>query len=46
MAGGAGNDTYVVDNAGDTVSELANQGTDTVGARSATRSAAHVENLV
>jgi serralysin len=39
MAGGAGNDTYVVDNAGDTVSELANQGTTRSRARSATRSA-------
>ena len=29
MIGGAGNDTYVVDNAGDVVTENANEGTDT-----------------
>ena len=47
MIGGTGNDTYVVDNAGDAVIENAGEGTDTVlsSASSATRSAAKVENL-
>jgi len=30
MVGGAGNDTYYVDNAGDVVTEAANEGTDTI----------------
>ena len=46
MTGGAGNDTYVVDNAGDVVTEAAGGGTDTVQSLGQpTRSAANVENL-
>ena len=41
----AGDDTYVVDNAGDVVTENAGEGTDPVQRRSTTRSAANVENL-
>ncbi len=39
LSGGAGNDTYVIDAAGDTVTEAASEGTDTVKRASATRSA-------
>ncbi len=30
MSGGAGNDTYFIDNLGDTITELASEGVDTV----------------
>ena len=30
MVGGAGDDTYLVNNVGDTVTELADEGTDTI----------------
>ncbi|WP_304611093.1 carbohydrate-binding domain-containing protein [Microvirga sp. ACRRW] len=46
MFGGAGNDRYVVDNAGDAVTELANEGTDTVEASIAYALGANVEHLI
>lgn len=45
MVGGAGNDTYVVDNVGDTVSELLNEGTDTILSSVTYTASANVENL-
>ena len=46
LYGGLGNDTYVVDNTGDTVTESTGQGTDTVRASVSFTLSAHVENLV
>ena len=45
MAGGAGNDIYVVDNAGDVVTEALNEGTDTVQSSVSFTLGANVENL-
>ncbi|MBW2415532.1 MAG: hypothetical protein JRG76_13585, partial [Deltaproteobacteria bacterium] len=45
MTGGTGDDTYFVDDAGDTVSELAAEGTDTVIASVDYTLTANVENL-
>ncbi|HEU4459752.1 MAG TPA: calcium-binding protein [Methylibium sp.] len=46
LIGGAGNDTYVVDAATDVVTEIANEGTDTVESSVTWTLGANVENLV
>lgn len=46
MAGGKGDDSYYVDNAGDKVIEQAGEGVDTVYAKVSTALSANVENLV
>jgi Ca2+-binding RTX toxin-like protein len=46
MLGGKGNDTYVVENVGDKVTELANEGLDTVQASVNYALGANVENLI
>jgi Ca2+-binding RTX toxin-like protein len=46
LYGGAGNDTYGVDNAGDSVTENANEGTDTVQSSVTFTLGVNVENLV
>ena len=45
MLGGIGDDSYVVDNTGDSVTELADEGTDTVNASVTYTIGANVENL-
>jgi Ca2+-binding RTX toxin-like protein len=45
MVGGAGNDTYAIDNAGDSVSEAFNEGVDTVITSLSHTLGANVENL-
>lgn len=45
MEGGAGDDTYVVDNAGDLAKEFVGEGTDTVNSSKTFTIANHVENL-
>ncbi|MGO8140901.1 calcium-binding protein, partial [Rhizobium leguminosarum] len=46
LIGGAGDDTYIIDNAGDLVTEVADEGTDTVKTVLASYTlAANVENL-
>ena len=46
MVGGAGNDAYFVDNAGDAITENANEGTDTVYSTAHLRLTANLENLL
>ncbi len=46
LAGGAGNDTYFVDVSSDVVTELVNEGTDTVNATITYTLGANVENLM
>ena len=46
MVGGAGNDVYIVDIAGDTVTELAAEGNDTINSSVTFTISANVENLV
>ena len=45
MAGGAGDDTYLVDNVADTVTEAVNEGTDTIETSVTYALPANVENL-
>ncbi|CAN5472179.1 hypothetical protein BH11PSE11_BH11PSE11_04940 [soil metagenome] len=45
MLGGAGNDLYIVDNVNDKISELANEGIDTVKASTSYKLGDNVENL-
>ena len=45
MLGGAGNDLYVVDNAGDVVTELADEGTDRVNSSVSYALGTNIENL-
>ena len=45
LSGGAGNDTYIVENAGDVVTEAVNEGTDTVQSSITFALGANVENL-
>jgi len=45
MTGGRGDDTYIVDNTGDRIVELAGEGTDTIVSSVSFTASAHVENL-
>lgn len=45
MVGGTGDDIYIVDNAGDTIVESANEGTDLIRSSASYTLGAHLENL-